>query len=410
MKNRLFAVLIFLVVGLCTNAHAAGSWCAISPETTQGSTTVASKSISKEISDSVNLVTGAAINPLLVVGGIGAYCWLDTPEQQRAQLPWHLQPWYWGPLVAIALLYLLGTLIGMVAHGSNKFTEAARMIEGNLQPIYALPAILPLIYSRFGGGIAQLQQIVAGLIPSAHAADAETIVATSLTPVLIAIGFALIYGVVWLTTLAVNTLVMLSPVPFLDAIIRAAHFSYVALLIGLSLISPYLGLLLTLPLVILALFISGWCFRLSVFGTVFAADILRFWRKIEVIAPLRAFAASQLQQVPVRTCGKVLRVESGLVFQYRPWLILPKQTVALPEAGMLLERGVLYPRLRCRNQQCIATWLAFPPRYRGQEDAVGQELGIASIENSAVLRGWAAVKAWLQSLFGKTLPAGNACP
>lgn len=382
---------------LCTSAQAASSWCA-KPPAVQGGANVALSapdSVSKEITQSINLVTGAATNPLLVVGGLGAWCWLDTPSEQRAQLPWHQQPWYWGPLLAIALLYLLGTLVGMVVPGGNKFTEAARTLEGNLQPLYTLPVLLPLIYDRFGGGTGSLQHLLAWIIPPAQASAGEVASGLPLLPVAMALVFALIYGAVWLTTLAVNALVLLSPFPFIDALIRAAHLTYVALLIALSIISPWLGLLLALPLLILALIVSGWCFRLSVFATVVATDLLFFWRKKPAIAPLLAFAARRLEGAPARTCGRLRRDAGQLVFHYRPWLILPKRSIRIDDSAVLIERGVLYPRLRACGQGDTVTRIALPPRYRGQEEAIAEQLGLSRIEDSAVLGGWMAVRAWL---------------
>ncbi|OQA34202.1 MAG: hypothetical protein BWY57_00664 [Betaproteobacteria bacterium ADurb.Bin341] len=406
MKN--FRVPFFcLALLLCASAQAASSWCA-KPQAVQSGESIklsAAGPLGKEITQSVNLATGAAINPLLVVGGLGAWCWLDTPSEQRAQLPWHQRPWYWAPLLTIALLYLLGTLIGIVAPGSNKFTEAARTLEGHLQPLYTLPVLLPLIYGRFGGGIEQLHYLLAWMIPSAQASGTEPTGSLALLPVAMALVFALIYGVVWLTTLAVNALVLLSPFPFLDALIRAAHFAYVAALLLLSVVSPWLGLLLALPLVILALVVSGWCLRLSVFATIIATDLLFFWRKRPAAVPLLSFAGYPLEGVPARTCGTLQRDAGQLVFHYRPWLILPKRSIRLEDREIMIERGVLYPRLRACVQGGIVTRIAFPPRYCGQEESVARQLGITRIDDGAVLSGWTAVKAWAFSFSGN---AGKA--
>lgn len=406
MKKFCLALLLCLATTLTIDAQAATGWCAKprQSEAGQAANLAAANPLSTRITDTLNLATGAAINPLLVVGGLGAWCWLDTPQEQRAKLPWHHQPWYWGPLLVIALLYLLGSLIGLFAPAGNKFTEAARTLEGNLQPLYTLPFLLPFVYQRFGGGIEQVDKMLASVIPSAHAAGLESMAEISMLPVLMALAFAFIYGVVWLTTQAVNAMVLLSPVPFIDILIRSAHLTYVVVLIGLSIISPFLGLLLTLPLIILALLVCGWCFRLSVFGTVIAADLLRFWRKITVNSRVLAFAARRLEGVPVRTCGKLQRTDKGLVFQYRPWLILPRRSIPLSDNEIVLERGLLYPRLRSQNSGSTVTLLALPPRYRSQEEAVAQQLGITTITSCAILRGWAAIKSWTASLFCREKP------
>lgn len=406
MKNLCLALLLGLTL---FQAEAAGQWCARpqSSETAGAAHLAASSQLGAKITDTLNLATGAAINPLLVVGGIGAWCWLDTPQEQRNLLPWHHQPWYWAPLLGIALLYLMGSLIGLFAPAGNKFTEAARTLEGHLQPLYTLPFLLPFIYQRFGGGIEHLDKMFAWFIPAAHAAEVQTPDGISLLPVLLVATFAFIYAVVWLTTQAVNAMVLLCPVPVVDLAIRALHVTYVALLVMLSIISPFLGLLLTLPVVIIALLVCGWCFRLSLFGTVVAADMLRFWRKVSIDTPLPAFAARRLERVPVRTFGRLERTEAGLVFSYRRWLVLPRRRIVLPDEGLVLERGLFYPRLRsCRNGS-VSTLLALPPRFRGQEQAIAGQLDIGAVRNSLILRGWAAVNAWISSLFGKPDLAGN---
>ena len=61
---------------------------------------------------------------------------------------------------------------------------------------------------------------------------------------------------------------------------------------------------------------------------------------------LPAFVAQRLGKARTRTYGRVSSTEAGLSFTYRPWLILPRRTMVLPEGSYVLGRGLVCPVVR----------------------------------------------------------------
>ena len=62
--------------------------------------------------ETLSQVTGIAISPLLGVGAVGAYRYIQTPSAQRAKLSWYAQPWFWGPALLIVGLCFLKDALG----------------------------------------------------------------------------------------------------------------------------------------------------------------------------------------------------------------------------------------------------------------------------------------------------------
>src|SRR5438093_10179408 len=98
MKKVVFTVLIF---ALCLSPFAARA----------AETQSAGNLPGKKIAETVSMITGVAISPLLGVSAVGAYQWWQakTPEQ-RARLPWFAHPLFWGPaLLLVAVCFVKDT-------------------------------------------------------------------------------------------------------------------------------------------------------------------------------------------------------------------------------------------------------------------------------------------------------------
>ena len=57
----------------------------------------------RTLSRQLTTLTGVAMSPLLGMGLLGATTYLQAPAERRAALPWHLQPWAWGPALLLVL-------------------------------------------------------------------------------------------------------------------------------------------------------------------------------------------------------------------------------------------------------------------------------------------------------------------
>jgi hypothetical protein len=368
----------------------------------------------RTLSRQLAMLTGVAMSPLLGMGLLGASAYLQAPAQARAGLPWRLQPWAWGPALLLVLCVVLkDSLLALPGLSVlKKPLDAAEVVENKVSGAVAMPLVtkgaaaalaLPL-----AGAVASVAQLV---LPTAHAAGpagaalggAATAAFYGVGLVLAAAGFAL----VWLVSHAVNVLVLFSPFASVGTALKLARLVLLGFPMLCAALSPTLGLLVCAAYLALAWWLSGWAFRLLVFGWVFSLDFLLLrWRRQKVEGPnVRAFAA-ELEGVPVRTYGTLVRTEAGAVdFTFRPWLVLPSRTVRVGESVVSLEveKGVLSPTVvRVGHSRQVLALVRLPPRYRKLEAAVAEAFGALPVREVALMRGLFAAWRWLKAQLGRT--------
>ena len=88
------------------------------------------------------------------------------------------------------------------------------------------------------------------------------------------VGFA-ITGVVWLLGHCFDVLALISPFPFVDFVLKAIRNIIFAVLLGASIVSPHVGLVLCLVVIVASFLLFGWALRLSFFGTLYAISLLQ---------------------------------------------------------------------------------------------------------------------------------------
>jgi hypothetical protein len=219
--------------------------------------------------------------------------------------------------------------------------------------------------------------------------------------------FALImFGAVWLCSHAVNVLIALSPLGIVDAFLKLAKMGVLALVTVGGLISPWLGLLICIPIVILSFFLAGWAFRWMMFGTIFGWDVL-LGRKVEdedLGSEAAGFLARETDEVPARTFGRVAKSseEGEWQFEYRPWMVLPSQRLMLKQDGAVVSKGVVNPGLaeRGSDETVGRTLVVLPPRYRGREEALVRLLEADGVTDGRLIRGFKAAKQWIVEVVG----------
>jgi hypothetical protein len=203
---------------------------------------------------------------------------------------------------------------------------------------------------------------------------------------------------VWLSSHAINVLIALSPFGLVDVALKFSKLFLLVLVTGASLIHPLLGLVVCLPIIALAAYLSGWAFRFTVFGTIFGWDLLLFRRAEteDLKEGVRCFTARKTHGLPVRTYGKLKVNALGMhVFHHRSWLIFPAHEVALDQALDGVTRGMLHPTItRSDLQGRPRAAFLLSPRYRYCVDEVGNHLGIQNFADSPMRRGVMAVKVW----------------
>src|SRR6516164_4712397 len=235
----------------------------------------------EKLSTALATVTSTAISPLVGVSVIGAWQYYRTPREQRDQLPLIQKPKFWIPIMVLLVLIFIKDTFGGFAPLIKKPLDAAEVLFVNHAGLVliAFPVVLNQV-SRLMGlrSLRELFSLTLGT-PVVYAAAAQSSgvhhafsVATAALYTLVGL---LVAFVVWLVGHSFDVLAMISPFPFLDLLLKIVRNTIFAVLLITALLSPHLGLLLSLAIIAFSLLIFGWALRTAVFGTVFALGLLR---------------------------------------------------------------------------------------------------------------------------------------
>ena len=347
---------------------------------------------SKKLCETVSLITGVAISPMLGVGAVGAYQWWDAPKEKRAELPWFANPLFWIPaLLLVGACFLKDTAGIALPVVLKKPFDVAETIEHKISGLVATGAFVPIAASIFhapaqpGAALAE-----AGLA----AIDLHWLYNALMVPVAMAA-----FVIVFLASNAINILILLSPFTTVDAALKGFRTTILASVVGTSFVNPWMGAAWALVVILFSWLIAGWSFRLSHFGMSFVWDFVtgRKNRFRPDAKENKMFLGRQTEKVPTRTYGKLSRNEMGeLVFHYRPWLLLAQRRLVLPAGNYEAGRGVFYSEILRVEGDSAKTVMLLPPRYRGQEEEIAKIYHFTGVREVGLRAAWA----WLKSLFG----------
>jgi hypothetical protein len=357
--------------------------------------------IGTQLASTLTQITGIAISPMLGVSALGAYKWMqaDTPEQ-KAALPWYAGPQYWiAGLLIVGAVALKDGAGAALPPGWKKPLDVAETLENKLSGLVAAGAVIPFTLDTLssvlaGGGGGGLQGSAAGVGGLAMIQlgfiDGATVINVLLAPFAIAV-----FLVVWFTAHAINVLILLSPWGAVDAVLKSIRLSVLGLLGITHFMPPWAGIGCSLIVIVLSYFLAGWAFRLTTYGTIFCWDFFTLRRHRFEPDPKEnaVFAGACIKDVPLRTYGRVARMENGkLRFRYRPWLVFPEKQIELPDHPLAVGRGLFYPTIEATVGDEERTIILLPPRYKGHEDALARACGIEAITNVGLRRAWGVIK------------------
>jgi hypothetical protein len=394
-----FGVVLLLAIPLLAFAQAMPSSVDVAGSHSQGA----------EIATQFAKATGVAITPLLGMSFLGASSWLRAPAEMRPMLPWYDQPFFWGTgLVLIGILWF-GHRIPVIKRGF-KFIK---VWESKVSAVVAIAAVGQSIVAAIQTAPAPTARFSPGewLIGSAHAANDALQVGQIVdnAGTTIATLVCLLAGaLVWLMFHTVNVLVLVSPIGVVDWILKGGRLAALGVLLLALVINPWLGAFVSLVYALAALVVAGWAFRLMVFGAVFTADfaLLRWrWQQLENDGNdgndgIDAFSESGMA-VPIHTWGRIHTDASGIVFRFRPFLVLSLKEVRV-DAPLFIENGLLSPLLMSGATAAggkEAAVVRFPPRYRGHGAMLMTALGVAGEREVGLQHGTKAAFAWIRDQF-----------
>ena len=359
------------------------------------------------IASAISAVTGIAISPLLGTGAYGAYKWVSAGNDvEREKLPWFAQPSFWLPALLIVGACAIKDAFGAaVPTGLKKPLDVLETVENKFSGLIAAGAVIPFAMGAMtkmifeDGGV----NAVAFVTPFIASSGLATIHlgAIDLTWLLnlltVPFGIA-VFVLVWLASHAINVLILLSPWGAIDGALKAARTGLLGLVTLSATIDPMVGAALSVVVVILAYFVAGWAFRLTVFGAIFSWDF--FTRRRRRYTPLenanKMFAGPAFTAVPVRTYGQLVqREDGGLEFHYRPWMFLEARVaqVELEQQTLAVGDGAFFSDVVDADDRTI---FSLPPRYHGHEEHVARiyKLG-RGVCPAGLNKAWSALREML---------------
>jgi hypothetical protein len=355
----------------------------------------------EKISTALATVTTTAISPLVGVCFIGAWRYYHTARSQRDQLPLIQKPKFWIPVIVLLVLIFIKDTFGGFAPLIKKPLDAAEVLFVNHAGLVliAFPVVLNEVERVMG--FQSLRGLFAYVLsePVVYAATAQTSgvhhafsVATAV--LYTAVGLVVTF-VVWLVGHSFDVLVMISPFPFLDFLLKIIRNTIFAVLAITTLVSSHLGLLLSLGLIVFSFLIFGWALRTAVFGTVYAMGMLQVLLFGDQNKPnpgdsVPAFS-TRLSKVPRRTYGRLHTSQDGmLMFRYRRLLVGPERKVLVGKASSFeIGQGIFFPSVIEPIESAGKHRVVFRllPTHRGAEESVRVCLELTQVRDARFTKG-----------------------
>jgi hypothetical protein len=366
----------------------------------------------QQISSAVATVTGVSVSPLVGVCVLGAWEHYRTPKLERENLPLYTRPVFWIPIGVLLILILIKDTVGGFAPLVKKPLDAVEVLLVNKASLIlvAFPVLFHQVArlmgaQSLGDALALLASSVQTVVYAAgpEGSALHTAGHFALGAALLAIG-SVVVVLVWMVGHAFDVLALLSPFPFLDLLLKGFRNAIFVALAVTAALNWKLGLAASLALILIALALAGWAYRLLIFGVRFSWDLLRVliteWRRIpSPDKPILAFAGRGVTSLPHRTYGKLSRDSEGaLVFQCRRFGVGPGRGLRLGNASEYeVGKGLLYPSLVSPNADRTKYRLMFRllPGYLGSEGAVQASLGLAGVRDIRWSKGLLSFWQWL---------------
>jgi hypothetical protein len=355
----------------------------------------------EKISTALATVTSTAISPLVGVCVLGVWQYYHTPPAQRDQLPVIQKPKFWIPILVLLVLIFVKDTFGGFAPLIKKPLDAAEVLFVNHASLVlvAFPVVLNQVARVMGfqsirGLFAYLLRgpVVYAAAPGAGGAHHAFSIATA---VLYSILGLVITFAVWLVGHSFDVLALISPFPFLDFLLKAVRNTIFAVLTITGLISPHLGLLLCLGVIVISFLIFGWALRMAVFGTVFAWELLRlllFDTRVQR-SPGESVPAfsTRVHRIPRRTYGRLQVGQDGnLMFDYRRLLVGPEKKVLIGKTSSFeVGQGLFFPSViePIESAGKHRTVFRLLPTYRGAEESIRACLDLVAVRDIRLTKG-----------------------
>jgi hypothetical protein len=349
-----------------------------------------------DAASTLSQITGIAISPLVGVGGVGAYRYFHAPADKRASLAWYAQPWFWIPALLLVGVCMAKDAAGTILPTSlKKPLDVLELFENKASGLIATGAVVPMAMEVFKS----IHPDGASLFPGETSFPLAAMDFSWLGNLLMVPIALMVYASVWVVSHTIHVLILISPFSTVDAALKSFRAGLLASVVGTHWISPTLGAVWAGIIAVVCIVLSGWAFRLAVFGHVFAWDLLTFrHRRFTPDSRLNwAFSGSGLNSIPVRTYGTVARQDGGgLIFKHRRFLVLAERTTPIASGRHEIGRGLLHPELLRIEGDSTSCVLNFPPRFKGGETVLVSACDAGGVRDI----GLRAALTWIKTALG----------
>jgi len=356
------------------------------------------------IAQTLTTITGVAISPLLGVSAVGCYQYCKaTTDEERAKLPWFASPVFWVPaFLLLAACFIKDTAGTALPAPAKKPFDALETVEHKISTLVATGAFVPIMVAMIHeanstGGQPTLSLASLGFATVNFPNWAYDILVTPVAMVL--------FFIVALASNAINILILLSPFTVIDAGLKTFRATVLTSVVGMGAIGswtghPWIGAIWSLVIILISYLIAGWSFRLSHFGLVFVWQFFTGSRYRFKPDPKEnhMFLGRKIEKIPTRTYGQLWRNDKGeLIFNYRPWLVLPQHTLVLPPGNYEAGRGLFYSEIMRVEGGSARTVFLLPPAYRGHEDEIARIYNLTGTRDVGIRAAWA----WFKNFFSR---------
>ena len=211
----------------------------------------------------------------------------------------------------------------------------------------------------------------------------------------------LFYISVWILGNCVEVLIIISPFPFVDFILKAFRISLILAMYVLCWIHPVLALLVAIPIILISLITFERSLRLLWLGIRLSIDLV-LMRKTEVTETedrITAFSIAGRDGLPWFTLGHLIESEGEWWFVVRRFIIGPKRRYEIDVEQAAIARGNLFPSLVDTVEETPTVILRLMPCYRGQEEQVAQLFDSNQVIDMSLSRSLSAAWTWVRSLW-----------
>lgn len=352
-----------------------------------------------KLSRVLNETVGTAISPLLVM-----CIKFATQTDSRTT----------KPILIVLCIFLLLTLLKDVLPVSlvKKPLDATEELSSPLPAIMGLLIILPDLIHQFTPAAAEsIQTVLNELGPStAYAADSAnsgaanvssvSTLAQFLGGVVVSITGTITYCAVWLLSNTLTILCMIVPAA-LGPVVKSCRLGILGFLYTLNTYYPFLGLIVSIAIIIIAFLVCRWTFNLTVWGGIYSFDLLTLsWRRrkpgVKPIAFITGNGPKELK-LAKRTMGRLSVEEGRLVFRYRHFLLLPKKIELPTDHPMVIGQRITAPMLMQRVDERLVPLLSFRLSCRTHEELLAQNFGGLEIAEVGLSKWFKGAWAWLDS-------------